>query len=234
MTEKPFFAVNAPQKRTFLLCSCVYFKCENSRNDSWIRILISAEQGFIIVIMRDASLWASSDSAVLRDRFYEIMKDLNQQINNWTTFFSLLSFRHFLTAKLCSLHLFLFVPRRSDLILAPVCNTWDDCSPIYCSLYSHTCKAGIPCWFRALPLKCEMYSPINEKIRSKQVFCITLHKLAYLFANGSNSLNAKLLRLQYFTLACETQERINMTCQTIEHNDLSLIPSARESLMFLL
>lgn len=25
-----------------------------------------------------------------------------------------------------------------------------------------------------------------------------------------------------------------MTCQTIEHNDLSLIPSARESLMFLL
>lgn len=57
---------------------------------------------------------------------------------------------------------------------------------------------------------------------------------SYLFSNGSDSLCARLLRLQYFTLASETREIINMTCQTIEHNDLSLIPSARESLMFLL
>ena len=45
---------------------------------------------------------------------------------------------------------------------------------------------------------------------------------------------ARLLRLQYFTLASETKEIINMTCQTIEHNDLSLIPVARDSLMSLL
>ena len=57
---------------------------------------------------------------------------------------------------------------------------------------------------------------------------------AYLFLNGSHSLCARLLRLQYFTLSSETQDIINMTCQTIEHNDLSLIPLARESLMFLL
>lgn len=57
---------------------------------------------------------------------------------------------------------------------------------------------------------------------------------SYLFSNGSSSLCARLLRLQYFTLASETQEIINMTCQTIEHNDLSLIPLARESLMSLL
>lgn len=56
----------------------------------------------------------------------------------------------------------------------------------------------------------------------------------YLFSNGSNSLCARLLRLQYFSLTSETREIINMTCQTIEHNDLSLIPLARESLMFLL
>lgn len=57
---------------------------------------------------------------------------------------------------------------------------------------------------------------------------------SYLFSNESSSLCARLLRLQYFSLASETQEIINMTCQTIEHNDLSLIPLARESLMFLL
>lgn len=88
--------------------------------------------------------------------------------------------------------------------------------------------------FQVLPVKLSVYSPINEKIKSKQIFCITQHKLADLFSNGSISLHARLLRLQYFALASETQEIINMTCQTIEHNDLSLIPSARESLMFLL
>lgn len=47
-------------------------------------------------------------------------------------------------------------------------------------------------------------------------------------------LRARLLRLQYFSLSSETEEIINKTCQTIEHNALSLIPSARESLMFVL
>ena len=86
--------------------------------------------------------------------------------------------------------------------------------------------------FQVLPLTFSIYSQQMKRLNLNRYFVSLC--TSYLFSNGSNSLCARLLRLQYFTLASETQEIINMTCQTIEHNDLSLIPLAQESLMFLL
>lgn len=75
------------------------------------------------------------------------------------------------------------------------------------------------------------YYTTQEGIQFKK----SLYHFAQLSCSWMNPiLCAGLLRLQYFTLCCETQEIINKTCQTIEHNDLSLIPLAGEALMFLL
>ena len=83
------------------------------------------------------------------------------------------------------------------------------------------------------PMLVQFYLPaLAQRLHPNRYFVSLC--TSYLFSNGSNYLCARLLRLQYFTLASETQEIINKTCQTIEHNDLSLIPLARESLMFLL
>lgn len=108
---------------------------------------------------------------------------------------------------------------------------WDGLPPSSVHLWS-----GYRMPFQLLPLKLSIHSPIKGE--KEQIKTDIPHHFAQVgpFVPKKDSILrvARLSGPRHFALAGETQEIINMTCQTIEHNDFSLIPSAQESLMFLL